>query len=370
MHSLEIEKIGELILPKDTGSYLGISCSSCNSNISYSYLYDREISNIKIDVNKSSSIKFINTNTDKSLDFKLDMNSKSDKIQTTLLYNPYLQGKLKLVNQIQNLITLKNYSVPFIKIEADNNNDFNIFFKQKIRPFADGNNAKMLKINVENSYFKASSLFCSTIHFIFPSAKFSLFTNTKQSIFSMNFNETLGLSFVFYDNHFVTSLPEIYIEDMLKRTFSSFTNKRKKIDKTPFLKDKFKRIFSFFTKKNEKIDKVYIAKDKFGFKYDTGNNFFLLRHESFVNSTKIGDFDFGLSFVYRANSMRTASAIKFTPKSNDKFSISVGKTEDMKLSTDISVPFKDIALFTSGFYIGPFTHYPSKSFYLNVKFFD
>lgn len=370
MHSLEIEKIGEPILPKDTGSYFGISCSSCNSNISYSYLYDREISNFQIDVNKSSSIKFINTNTDKSLDFKLDMNSKSDKVQTTLMYFPYLQGKLKLVNQIQDLITLKNYSVPFFKIEADNNNDLNIFLKQKIRPFADGNNAKILKINVENSYFKASSILCSTIHFIFPSAKFSLFTNSKQSIFSMNFNKTLGLSFVFYDNHFVTSLPEIYIEDMLKRSFTYFTKKHKKIDKASFLEDKFKRIFSFFTKKNEKIDKVYIAKDKFGFKYDSGNNFFLLRHESLINSTKIGDFDCGLSFAYRANSIRTASAIKFTPKSNDKFSISVGKTEDMKLSTNISIPFKDIALFTSGFYIGPFTYYPSKSFYLNVKFFD
>lgn len=347
MNTFEIPKIAEQILPKDFDSHLGISCTSFSSNIGYSYLYNRGLSNFQLEINKNPSIKFVNNHIDKFLELKLDIPSKTDNVHTTIIYNPFFLGNFTLINEVRNMFEFKRFSVPVIKFETDNINGISIYIKNKIRPFVEQSNPKILKINVENSYSIASNIIFSNIHFIFPLARFSLLTNVKQSIFSMKLDKNFCLSFVFNNNHYVSSISEIYFEDSLKRIFSSFYKKCKLLNNLSF------------------------SKDKLGFKYDSGNNYYLLRHENCIKINKLGTFESGSSLVYRANTFKTACALKYTTKNNDKVSFSIGKTEDMKMSAKISVPFKDIALLTTGVCIGPiFTKYPSKNFCFNINFYD
>lgn len=347
MKSLNIDKIAIQTLPKDFDSHVGISCTSNDSNFNFSYFFDRDISSIQTESYKNPSVKLVHNSIEKSVELKFDAQYKSDSIQTTLIYNPLLLNSNTMVNQIRNLYKSKHFTIPLVKIENDYSKGMNIFIKNKIRPFAGQKNSDVLIINVRNSYTMISNILCSNIEFKFPLFRFSILTSAKQSIFSMNskiHDFKSCLSFVFYNNHFLSFLPEICIDNILKGLLSSI--KCKSLNKIPF--------------KNDKI----------GFKYDTGNKFFLLRHENCIKTAKGCTFDTGFSFVYRAGSIQTASGIKYTG-TNGKTSISIGKTEDMKLNVSASHPFKeDIALLSAGFCIGPTFSYPSKNFFFNINFYD
>lgn len=347
MKSLNIDNIALNILPKSYDSHVGINYTSCTSNFNYSYFYNRGISFFNFDSKHNPSIKYVHNVQEKSLEIKFDMNTHIDNIQTSVVYHPFMLHNFILVQRFINLIKTKHFSMPIAKLEIDSINGMNFFFKNKIRPFADSKNSKFLKINVENSY--SSNILCSNIQFAFPSFRFSIFSNTKQSIFSMKFgpyfNILSNFSFVFDHNKFITFLPEAYITDPLK-------------------------LFSSLSKKYQSILKINHEKDVLGVKFDSENKYFLLRHENHFKTEKGSMIDCGLSISYRQNSLKTGTGLRYTTE-DKKWSLSLGKSENTKLNASISRLLNNDTQITGGFSIGPIlTKYPSKSFCFEINFYN
>ncbi|OHT03741.1 hypothetical protein TRFO_06579 [Tritrichomonas foetus] len=324
MSTLRITQIAKNILPKQIESHYSLNASNNSMNLNYTYFPNKTLSKINFNYTDNPNIHYAQSLVERTLEMRVDFDE-----DTYLIYNPFLTHEFTISKKFNDILKSKYYSLASFRIEGSTTNSLGFDITNRF------NLTDKTFIDVINSC--VPNIINTNVNIDGPYAKLALSaTNKTLKLISLQ-NKKINI-----EKYPILKFIE-YISSNNLFTFNE--NKLKSIITEMFINKSLQiSLFSGITIESKMI----------GFKYDTGNRLFVLRHESgvsipefaiFSKRIKSSTFENGIEINCRPGIQRICYGLNYL---YNNMILSLGKTQEHHILGKIQFsPRKGMQLVTA-----------------------